>query len=245
MCISEATCPSKTADDGSPLVASSCTSDSLAPRAGEATKRFGCFCGGIEGDAFTANICDKQQPHTNWMFELLPAATGGALNQTNFTMSMYERAGTPANVRALAAPRGHASCSALIMLTARALAQTFAPLEKWKFAYPDVLDGTLTECAWSEREKCVFPLQGADCFKITCQHIDVHCPPEGQPVCPHYTGVSCGWMPGSTKPYWQLKCNPLAIPSPTKVTFVTCKPQPRPDGSFQCYFGQVPPPPRP
>jgi hypothetical protein len=120
-----------------------------------------------------------------------------------------------------------------------AAVQTFKPLEKWKFAYPGVLEGNLTECTWSSNQKCVDPLEGEDCFKVRCEHIAVDCPPQGQDVCPHFTKISCGWMPGTTKPYWMHKCNPLAVPLPTKVTFVTCKPTPLDDGSFQCYFTQA------
>lgn len=102
VCKSKDTCPRRTAKDGSALVAADCTSAALVPRQDEGAKRFGCFCGGVDNDVFTANICGSQQPHTNWMFELLPAIAGSAINQTNFTMSMYERAGTPANVRSAA-----------------------------------------------------------------------------------------------------------------------------------------------
>jgi hypothetical protein len=117
--------------------------------------------------------------------------------------------------------------------------QTYKPMEKWKYAYPGVLEGNLTGCTWSSGAQCVDPLEGSDCFKIRCEHIDYDCPPKGQAVCPHFTQVSCGWMPGTTKPYWMHKCNPLAVPNRKKVTFVTCKPQALDGGAFQCYFTQA------
>jgi hypothetical protein len=117
--------------------------------------------------------------------------------------------------------------------------QTFPPQEKWKYAYPGVLEGVLEECTWTVNEACTPPLKGNDCFKIRCLHIDYDCPPKGQPVCPHFSKVSCGWMPGTHKKYWMHKCNPLATPSTTKVSYVTCKPQPLKDGAFQCYFAQA------
>ena len=122
--------------------------------------------------------------------------------------------------------------------TARTL-QDFKPHEKFKYAYPGVLEGNLTDCTWAIDQECVAPLDGDDCFKIRCQHIDYNCPPAGQDVCPHFTNVSCGWMPGTFKQYWMHKCNPLAVPSRTKVTFVTCKREPLASGAFQCYFTQV------
>ena len=62
-------------------------------------KRFGCWCGGLPSDTFTDNICNKQQPYTNWMFEMQPGEHGATIaGGEGFRMTMFERAGTPANV---------------------------------------------------------------------------------------------------------------------------------------------------
>jgi hypothetical protein len=99
VCQNKDVCPPEMAPDGTKLVPS-CTHESLQPQPGEAAKRFGCICAGIPGDTFVKNICEQQQPYTNWLFEMRPDSKGDSLmNKTGFGMWMYERAGVPANVR--------------------------------------------------------------------------------------------------------------------------------------------------
>lgn len=70
------------------------------PVAGEDVKRLGCTCGGITADLFTRYVCDTQQPFTHWMVEMRPNQKNGSLaTGKDFGMTLYERAGTPANVR--------------------------------------------------------------------------------------------------------------------------------------------------
>jgi hypothetical protein len=93
-------CPAKPLAGGGQQAASTCTSATLMPQPGEITKRFGCICAGLPSDKVVQNICEKQQPFTHWMFEMRPDSSNDSLlNRTGFSMSMYERAGTPANVR--------------------------------------------------------------------------------------------------------------------------------------------------
>lgn len=118
--------------------------------------------------------------------------------------------------------------------------QTFEPTEKWRYAYPGVFEGNLTGCTWAGGQTCRTPLKGEDCFEVRCGHLALDCPPRGQEVCPGFNNLACGKMPppNEAKPYWMHKCNPLALPSPDKVTVLSCRPE-ADTGVFQCYFLQV------
>lgn len=77
-----------------------CSHSSLQPQAGEMKKRMGCFCGGVAGDMFSEYACDTMQPWTNWLVELHASANATDLaDGSPFNASIYERAGTPSNVR--------------------------------------------------------------------------------------------------------------------------------------------------
>jgi hypothetical protein len=140
----------------------------------------------------------------------------------------------PAPVAGHARTRGHKSHAWSRM-------QTFQPTEKWDYAYAGVFEGMLSECVWKTGAKCALPLTGNDCFKVTCQTIDFECPPPGQDVCPHWTNISCGNIPGTNRPYWAHKCSPLALPTLGKVSDMTCNSTADANGTFQCYFSQVRP----
>ena len=121
----------------------------------------------------------------------------------------------------------------------RADLQTFEPVEKWKYAYPGVFEGSLSTCTWEAASSCLAPLTGSSCFEVSCKDLNVTCPPSGQEVCPEFKNMSCGNMPGTSKPYWAHKCSPFALPRPGLVTVLQCVTDPLEDGSFQCYFRQV------
>lgn len=124
--------------------------------------------------------------------------------------------------------------------TRATVVQTFEPREKWRYAYPGVFEGNLSDCTWAEGQKCRSPLVGEDCFEMRCGGIAIDCPPPGQETCPGFTGTACDKMPppNDGKPYWVHKCSPLALPSPDKVTVLSCR-QEADGGRFQCYFVQV------
>lgn len=116
--------------------------------------------------------------------------------------------------------------------------QTADP-DRFKFAFPGVMEGNLTGCSWETNQPCTAPMKGSDCYAVKCDSIEYSCPPSGQEACPGFTGTSCDKVPGTSKPYWMHKCNPLALPTPERVTMLTCNATADEDDSFQCYFSQV------
>lgn len=136
VCTSIETCPVRHLPNGVSVPPKECTSDTLRPHSGEATKRFGCFCGGLSSDTFSSWICNKAQPWTHWMIELRAGIgeNSSLADGTPFGAHIYERAGTPANVRGpspthpplrpllrplTCAMRAHTSCMHAVLCLAR------------------------------------------------------------------------------------------------------------------------------
>jgi hypothetical protein len=100
VCTEAAVCPDKQLANGQTVAATGCTHNSLQPQPGDRTKRIGCFCGGVDGDTFSQYACDTMQPWTHWVIELFAADNATDLADGSlFNASIYERAGTPPNVR--------------------------------------------------------------------------------------------------------------------------------------------------
>ncbi|GIL42172.1 hypothetical protein Vafri_236 [Volvox africanus] len=218
-------CPPQPMPDGSMLLASACTSESVVPTDEEALfgKTLACSCGGNPGDVSTDFLCAKQ-PDTTWVISLLPSNATANWATGTAVATVIERAGTPDNsvTNYPCDPSGKDDC----------FNET-----RYDYAYPGVWDGLFRGCSWKV-DTCIRPMTGTDCLVFTCAQSQVQCPASYMSKCPGYTFTGCGKPPGANLPYWMHHCLPGTYPTPGKALKLACKLNKGSDGTFQCYITQ-------